>query len=596
MAGKGKQFTTAEQERLIKLYTTAENEILSLLNRALLRGNQTDYLESMRANVQKIINQLQEGNKTWCTEAIPGTYVRGVEMANELVHDSGWKFKTIGGFGAIHQQAAQLLAENTYQRLNEVVTVVGRQVDDIYRELALERTRGSIIGYETWDRVARRYRTELADKGVTGFKDRSGKNWNMTTYTRMVARTTTMEAHLEGTKNRLMELDWDLVKVSSHHGACPLCVPWEGKILSLSGKTKGYPTLDEAKADGLFHPNCRHAYGLHIDIDKEIEDMDKEEEKILEEEKYANAPEYVKAIMGIKQDFKEKQKSPGKAMPEVMKAGAILRKELMGTVLSESELRKLRRDASTKLESLKDALTKAVVKTKVTGEHAGKSVEQLLEEIKLAKKELEEAIELFWRPAGRIPQGALLEKLKAFRELGRPHGRLKTHFVDGSDKAVSEHIKEALQVYPTSWIKKSTRYGKLEARSANRGFYRAAVSRGRSTVMAISGGTDKQRNSTAIHELGHRFEDVMPEIVRLEKAFYKKRTKGEDLQWLGGAYDKSEMARFDKFLNPYMGKDYGGWAYELVSMGFEMAYTRPDELIKDEEYADFILGILALFD
>ena len=167
MAGKGKEFTPAEQERLIQFYQTAENEILALLNRALLRGNQTDYLESMRANVQKIISQLQEGNKTWCSEAIPRTYVRGVEMANELVHESGRKFKTIGGFGDIHQQAAQLLAENTYQRLNEVTTVIGRQVDDIYRELALERTRGSIIGYETWDRVARRYRSQLAEKGVT---------------------------------------------------------------------------------------------------------------------------------------------------------------------------------------------------------------------------------------------------------------------------------------------------------------------------------------------------------------------------------------------------------------------------------------------
>lgn len=285
MAGKGKEFTPAEQERLIQFYQTAENEILALLNRALLRGNQTDYLESMRDNVQKIISQLQEGNKTWCSEAIPRTYVRGVEMANELVHESGQPLKTIGGFGDIHQQAAQLLAENTYQRLNEVTTVIGRQVDDIYRELALERTRGSIIGYETWDRVARRYRSQLAEKGVTGFKDRSGKNWNMTTYTRMVARTTTMEAHLEGTKNRLMELDWDLVRVSSHHGACPLCTPWEGEILSLSGKTEGYPTLDEAKDAGLFHPNCRHAYGLHIDLDKEIEEMG-EEEEMAEEELY----------------------------------------------------------------------------------------------------------------------------------------------------------------------------------------------------------------------------------------------------------------------------------------------------------------------
>jgi len=72
----------------------------------------------------------------------------------------------------------------------------------------------------------------------------------------MVARTTTMEAHLQGTANRLAEQGHDLIKVSTHRGACPLCEPWQGKILSITGKTKGYPTLEEAKADGLFHPNC----------------------------------------------------------------------------------------------------------------------------------------------------------------------------------------------------------------------------------------------------------------------------------------------------------------------------------------------------
>jgi len=88
-----------------------------------------------------------------------------------------------------------------------------------------------------------------------------------------------MEAHLQGTANRLMEQDHDLVKVSSHLGACEKCQPWEGEVLSLTGKTPGYPTLEEARDAGLFHPNCRHAYGLYIDLDKEIGELDKELDK-----------------------------------------------------------------------------------------------------------------------------------------------------------------------------------------------------------------------------------------------------------------------------------------------------------------------------
>lgn len=44
----------------------------------------------------------------------------------------------------------------------------------------------------------------------------------------------------------------------------------------------------------------------------------------------------------------------------------------------------------------------------------------------------------------------------------------------------------------------------------------------------------------------------------------------------------------------YMGKDYKGYAYELVSMGFQYAYTDPLKLMKDEDMAEWILGILAL--
>ena len=42
-----------------------------------------------------------------------------------------------------------------------------------------------------------------------------------------------------------------------------------------------------------------------------------------------------------------------------------------------------------------------------------------------------------------------------------------------------------------------------------------------------------------------------------------------------------------------MGKDYGGQAFELVSMGFQYAYTDYDKLSQDEDMRDWILGILA---
>ena len=267
-----RQFSDAEINRLVKFYEQAEREILDRINRALLRGNQTEYLAAMKKNVEAILQQLREGNRTWCEQAIPRVYTEGLRNADAMLKDVGVSVKA--GFGAIHQQAAQVLAENAYQRFEDVVQVIGRQVNDIYRELALENVRGTVVGYDTWKQTARRFREQLAERGVTGFKDRTGRMWNMRTYTEMVARTTTMEAHLQGTANRLVEQGHDLVKVSTHLGACEKCLPWQGKILSITGKTEGYPTLEEAKEAGLFHPNCRHAYGLYIDLDKEVEELE----------------------------------------------------------------------------------------------------------------------------------------------------------------------------------------------------------------------------------------------------------------------------------------------------------------------------------
>lgn len=260
------RMSEAQTGRLFQLYTEAETEILDEINKGLIKGNDTRYLQTMLQNVQAILNDLLAGSNTWCEEAIPWVYMKGVEAADAQI--KGIRGNTLIGFAAIHQQAAQVLAESAYNRFKDLSSFIGRRVDDIYRTLALENIRGSVIGYKSWQQVAKTYREQLAKQGITGFEDRLKRKWNMRTYAEMVARTTTMECHLEGTRNRLLEQGYDLVKVSTHTGACEKCAPWQGRILSLTGHTEGYQTIDEAKQAGLFHVNCKHAYGLYINLDE----------------------------------------------------------------------------------------------------------------------------------------------------------------------------------------------------------------------------------------------------------------------------------------------------------------------------------------
>jgi hypothetical protein len=256
------KFSELEASRLIQLYNDAEVEILREINRAQMKGKNVQYLQTMLRNVRAILEDLRNGSRQWCEEAIPDVYSKAMDAVNTALKAEG--LPVIAGFGAIHQQAVHVLAESAYNRFDDVTQFIGRRVDDIYRQMALQAVRGSVVGYDTWKLSADKYTEKLAEQGITGFKDAKGRQWNMKTYAEMVARTTTMEAHLEGTRNRLLENGKDLVKVSTHDHPCPKCQEWQGKVLSLSGKTDGYPTLDEAKADGLFHPNCKHAYGLFL--------------------------------------------------------------------------------------------------------------------------------------------------------------------------------------------------------------------------------------------------------------------------------------------------------------------------------------------
>lgn len=180
------------------------------------------------------------------------------------------------------------------------------------------------------------------------------------------------------------------------------------------------------------------------------------------------------------------------------------------------------------------------------------------------------------------------DTLNKFRLMGTKNLDLKTHLKNSKSKNLNTFLK-AYDVYPNDWIKRSIDKGNLSLKSVKRGYYDD-----KKGIIALSGNGNEQIFATAIHELGHRMERVVPSILKQEDEFYKRRTENEKLQWMGKGYSKNELTRKDNFVHSYMGKDYGGHAYELVSMGFEMAYTDSAELLTDMDMAEWIFGMLVL--
>lgn len=252
----------AQALRLIRMYGDAEKEILKECNRLLLKNPESysmAWQKTVLARVQQIRGDLLAGSRTWCQEAIPDSYMKGVAWADA---DPLTGNKVMAGFGSIHQQAVEVLADNAYSRLENVVHVVGRQTDDIFRSVALEHSKGSVIGYQTTKQTAKRIREDLAERGITGFVDKAGHSWDMRRYAQVLAQETTNQSFRQGTINRFQEKGHDLVRLSSHSGSCPRCTPYEGKTFSLAGGDKEFPSLDEARSGGVFHPGCLHVISL----------------------------------------------------------------------------------------------------------------------------------------------------------------------------------------------------------------------------------------------------------------------------------------------------------------------------------------------
>jgi hypothetical protein len=181
----------------------------------------------------------------------------------------------------------------------------------------------------------------------------------------------------------------------------------------------------------------------------------------------------------------------------------------------------------------------------------------------------------------------LKSKLGEFRTMGvGSHDLRKEHYSNRG--TLRDIVTTAYDHYPSDWVDASVKKGSLGITKVQRGFYDG-------TEIAISGDYFESQIPTAFHELGHRFEDVVKGIYEAEDVFYKRRTAGCDFEWLGSGYRKDEKTRKDNFIHSYMGKEYNSKFYELVSMGFEYAYTNPIRLWTDEDYAQFIYGILALY-
>ncbi|MDO4864861.1 MAG: hypothetical protein Q4A05_11895, partial [Ruminococcus sp.] len=201
-------------------------------------------------------------------------------------------------FFGVDKSKTEKLIEDVTHIEKQAETAALRMTDDVYRQtvnrVQLAMSTGSITYAKAVDMAV----ADFLAQGINCIEYRGGRRVNIADYVRMVLRTTSTRAALQGESEGWKARGYDTVQVSSYGMCSKTCLPWQGRayindaFADWQGETKlengikygksnycgkWFPLLSSAIEHGLFHPNCRHGLSLHIEgVTKLPEPMDNE--------------------------------------------------------------------------------------------------------------------------------------------------------------------------------------------------------------------------------------------------------------------------------------------------------------------------------
>lgn len=283
--------------KVAELYEDAEDALLDKLQSALAEGIDSPHwaqlklaaIGNLRAAVEEVSIALQRDASGAIGRAVAEAYNRGGQAAVAELGALPEGLRHAADRALPNARSVDRLAASAVHDMRPVYQRITRAVTDAYRNVVNRASSNVLLGGLTRRQAAGRALDQFAAKGISGFTDSAGRNWEMASYAEMAVRTVTGRAAVEGHTDSLLALGQQLVIVSDSPLECPLCRPWEGEVLAINGASGPHtlrlqdwskpkplfgqqPTvavhvagsLPEARSAGLFHPNCRHSLSLYL--------------------------------------------------------------------------------------------------------------------------------------------------------------------------------------------------------------------------------------------------------------------------------------------------------------------------------------------
>jgi hypothetical protein len=268
------QFSYERRLQHLEAVYTAAQETLAANIKAALRSSEpwtAQRVQLQLAAVVAVLDGLDITVTPLARELVRDAYQQGADRMLEQIGRLSIVTPEIpGAFVGVQSGAVEALQRSLLDRLDSARQTLGRRVEDVYAREQRSAAIRSLLGVDGSPRTAANELQQrlLRNRGVeqlvrdssVGFVDSAGKRWQLNTYTRMAVRTVTREAVVQGAIARMAAHGIDLARVSNHATDCPVCQPWEGQLISLSGSIDEYQGESVITGDTPpFHPNCRHS-------------------------------------------------------------------------------------------------------------------------------------------------------------------------------------------------------------------------------------------------------------------------------------------------------------------------------------------------
>lgn len=194
------------------------------------------------------------------------------------------------GFFQTNQKRLDALMNAVEHDMKTAQTAVLRYANDQYRRIIFQSQVAASSGALTYEKAVDMTTSDFLKKGINCITYSNGAVHNIVSYADMAVRTASKRAYLMGEGQKRQEWGVSTVILNKRFNACPLCMPFEGKVLiddvwsGGSSKDGPYPLMSSAMAAGLYHPNCKDKHSTYFEgISSKPESRYYEEKPVIKE-------------------------------------------------------------------------------------------------------------------------------------------------------------------------------------------------------------------------------------------------------------------------------------------------------------------------